>query len=188
MVDYDGLGLRLPLIMISPYAKEGYISHVQYEHGSILKFTEDLFGLPRLLEATPARTRRGRMHLTSTGRRGSFTRSPPRWVSSTSGISGATCGRPTRSSKSKTRGAIAYKDTGAAHSPWHPRTLSINLDTFGADLRQAVYQLVLDSDNNGDVESRAEGSLLICAGTSPREVDVRSAYSVRDIVSTRIDR
>jgi phospholipase C len=47
-VDYDGLGLRLPLLIISPYAKQGYVSHVHYEHGSILKFVEDTFGLPRL--------------------------------------------------------------------------------------------------------------------------------------------
>ena len=47
-VDYDGLGLRIPLLVISPYAKKGYISHVQYEHGSMLKFIEDRFGLPRL--------------------------------------------------------------------------------------------------------------------------------------------
>jgi phospholipase C len=47
-VDYDGLGLRLPMLIISPYAKKGYISHVHYEHGSILKFIEDRFGLPRL--------------------------------------------------------------------------------------------------------------------------------------------
>ena len=46
--DYDGLGFRVPLIVISPYAKRGYVSHVQYEHGSILKFVEDTFGLPRL--------------------------------------------------------------------------------------------------------------------------------------------
>ena len=48
LVDYDGLGLRIPLMVISPYAKQGYISHEQYEHGSILKFVEDRFGLPRL--------------------------------------------------------------------------------------------------------------------------------------------
>jgi phospholipase C len=48
MLDYDGLGLRVPLLIISPYAKQGYVSHVQYEHGSILKFVEDQFGLPRL--------------------------------------------------------------------------------------------------------------------------------------------
>jgi phospholipase C len=48
LVDYDGLGFRLPLLIISPYAKQGYVSHVPYEHGSILKFVEDQFGLPRL--------------------------------------------------------------------------------------------------------------------------------------------
>jgi phospholipase C len=47
-VDYDGLGLRIPMLIISAYAKSGYVSHVHYEHGSILKFTEDQFGLPRL--------------------------------------------------------------------------------------------------------------------------------------------
>jgi phospholipase C len=47
-VDYDGLGMRVPLVVISPYAKAAYVSHVQYEHGSILRFIEDQFGLPRL--------------------------------------------------------------------------------------------------------------------------------------------
>ena len=47
-VDYDGLGLRLPMIIISPYAKKGVVSHTHYEHGSILKFVEDQFGLGRL--------------------------------------------------------------------------------------------------------------------------------------------
>jgi len=47
-VDFDGLGFRVPLIVISPFAKRGYVSHVQYEHGSILKFIEDRFNLPRL--------------------------------------------------------------------------------------------------------------------------------------------
>jgi phospholipase C len=46
--DYDGLGIRVPLLMISPYAADGYVSHVQYEHGSILRYIEDTFGLPRL--------------------------------------------------------------------------------------------------------------------------------------------
>ncbi|MGB8520094.1 MAG: alkaline phosphatase family protein, partial [Candidatus Tumulicola sp.] len=48
MVDYDGLGARVPLLVISAYAKQGYVSHVRYEHGSILKFVEDQFGLARL--------------------------------------------------------------------------------------------------------------------------------------------
>jgi phospholipase C len=46
--DYDGLGIRVPLLMISPYAADGYVSHVQYEHGSILRYIEDTFGLKRL--------------------------------------------------------------------------------------------------------------------------------------------
>ncbi|MBV8198658.1 MAG: hypothetical protein JO263_11010, partial [Candidatus Eremiobacteraeota bacterium] len=37
-VDYDGLGFRLPMLIISPYAKKNHVSHVPYEHGSILKF------------------------------------------------------------------------------------------------------------------------------------------------------
>ncbi len=47
-VDYDGLGMRVGLLIISPYAKENYVSHVQYEHGSILRFIEDTFGLPQM--------------------------------------------------------------------------------------------------------------------------------------------
>ncbi len=46
--DYDGLGFRVPLIVISPYAKKNYVSHVEYEHGSILRFIEDRYGLGRL--------------------------------------------------------------------------------------------------------------------------------------------
>jgi phospholipase C len=48
LADYDGLGFRVPMIVVSAYAKQGYVSHVQYEHGSILKFVEDTFGLGRL--------------------------------------------------------------------------------------------------------------------------------------------
>jgi phospholipase C len=47
-VDYDGLGLRLPLLIISPYAKQRYVTHTHYEHGTILKFVEETFGLAPL--------------------------------------------------------------------------------------------------------------------------------------------
>jgi phospholipase C len=47
-VDYDGLGIRVPMLVVSAYAKQGHVSHVHYEHGSILKFVEDIFGLARL--------------------------------------------------------------------------------------------------------------------------------------------
>jgi phospholipase C len=46
--DYDGLGIRVPLLVVSAYAKRHYVSHVQYEHGSILKFVENTFGLAPL--------------------------------------------------------------------------------------------------------------------------------------------
>ncbi len=42
------LSFRVPLIVVSPYAKKHYVSHVQHEFGSILKFTEKIFGLPSL--------------------------------------------------------------------------------------------------------------------------------------------
>ncbi len=46
--DLDGLGMRIPMLVISPYALQDRVSKVQYEHGSILKFVEDTFGLARL--------------------------------------------------------------------------------------------------------------------------------------------
>ncbi len=49
--DYDSLGFRVPLLVISPYAKHDYVSHVQYETASVLRFAEDLFGLGRLAAA-----------------------------------------------------------------------------------------------------------------------------------------
>jgi phospholipase C len=48
MEDYDGLGIRTGLLVISPYAKQNHVSKVRYEHGSILKFAEDVFDLGRL--------------------------------------------------------------------------------------------------------------------------------------------
>jgi phospholipase C len=41
-------GFRVPLIVISPYAKPAYISHVKHDFGSILKFIESTFSLPTL--------------------------------------------------------------------------------------------------------------------------------------------
>lgn len=49
-VDLYGLGARVPLIIISPFVKSGYISHTQYEFSSVLKFIEELFGLPPLTD------------------------------------------------------------------------------------------------------------------------------------------
>ena len=41
-------GFRVPLIVVSPYAKAAYISHQQHDFGSILKFIETTFNLPSL--------------------------------------------------------------------------------------------------------------------------------------------
>jgi len=41
-------GFRVPLIVVSPYAKPGYVSHVTHDFGSILKMIEGTFGLPSL--------------------------------------------------------------------------------------------------------------------------------------------
>jgi phospholipase C len=50
-LDRDSLGFRVPLLVISPYAKHDYVSHVQYETTSVLRFAEDLFGLGQLAAA-----------------------------------------------------------------------------------------------------------------------------------------
>jgi len=47
-LDIFGLGPRVPLLIISPYARKAHISSTQYEFSSILKFIEERFGLPPL--------------------------------------------------------------------------------------------------------------------------------------------
>lgn len=44
--DYRGLGIRVPCLIISPYAKQNYVTHTQLEFGSILRFMEEVFSLP----------------------------------------------------------------------------------------------------------------------------------------------
>src|SRR5262249_38831999 len=41
-------GFRVPLIVVSPYAKAKYISHTTHDFGSILKFIEVTFGVQSL--------------------------------------------------------------------------------------------------------------------------------------------
>jgi len=41
-------GFRVPMIVVSPYAKPGYVSHVTHDFGSLLKFIEVTFDLPTL--------------------------------------------------------------------------------------------------------------------------------------------
>jgi phospholipase C len=49
-----GLGFRLPLIVISPYAKPGFIFKEVAEQASIPKFIEKVFGAPALSTLDPA--------------------------------------------------------------------------------------------------------------------------------------
>jgi phospholipase C len=56
-VDVYGFGIRSPMLVISPYAKHGHVSHERSEFSSVVRFVEDNWGLPQLAErdrlATP---------------------------------------------------------------------------------------------------------------------------------------
>jgi phospholipase C len=45
-LDFFGDGTRIPLIVVSPYVKPGYISHDYADHVSIIKFIERNWGVP----------------------------------------------------------------------------------------------------------------------------------------------
>jgi len=49
-VDMMGFGIRVPMLMISPYAKTGYVDHTEGEFSSVLRFIEDNWGLSQLTE------------------------------------------------------------------------------------------------------------------------------------------
>jgi phospholipase C len=56
VVDRNGYGLRVPGIVISPYAKQGYIDHQTLSQDAYNKFIEDdLLGSQRLNPATDGR-------------------------------------------------------------------------------------------------------------------------------------
>jgi phospholipase C len=56
-VDDFGFGIRVPLLVISPYAKRGFVNHELGEFSSVLRFVEDNWGLTQLThrdrDATP---------------------------------------------------------------------------------------------------------------------------------------
>jgi phospholipase C len=45
---FDHYGFRVPLFVVSPYAKAHFVSHAVHSHTSILRFIEMRFGLPAL--------------------------------------------------------------------------------------------------------------------------------------------
>ncbi|WP_432261086.1 acid phosphatase [Cupriavidus sp. TMH.W2] len=46
--DRWGPGTRIPAIVVSPYAKKGYVDHTQYDTASVLRFITHRFALPTL--------------------------------------------------------------------------------------------------------------------------------------------
>jgi phospholipase C len=56
-VDDFGFGIRVPMLVISPYARQGKVSHELSEFSSVLRFIEDNWGLSKLThrdrQATP---------------------------------------------------------------------------------------------------------------------------------------
>ncbi len=48
--DIMGLGPRVPMIIISPWAKQGYVDSTEYEFSSVLKFIETMYGLECMTE------------------------------------------------------------------------------------------------------------------------------------------
>src|SRR5207245_6170686 len=53
-LDAFGLGIRVPTWVISPWAKPSHLEPTLYEHTSILKFIEAVFGLPTLASVNHA--------------------------------------------------------------------------------------------------------------------------------------
>jgi phospholipase C len=47
-ITYTRLGFRVPMVVISPFAKPHTVSHTRYTFGSVLKFVEQTFGLGSL--------------------------------------------------------------------------------------------------------------------------------------------
>src|SRR5439155_1425349 len=45
---FDQYGVRVPAVVVSPYAKSHFVSHVVHDHTSILRFIEYRFGMPSL--------------------------------------------------------------------------------------------------------------------------------------------
>ncbi len=52
--NFDRTGYRVPLVVVSPFTKKGYISHTVADFTAILKFIETRFNLPNLTERDKA--------------------------------------------------------------------------------------------------------------------------------------
>lgn len=46
--DFKRYGFRVPFVVVSPFAKKGYVSHATYDHSSITRFIEAKFKVPAI--------------------------------------------------------------------------------------------------------------------------------------------
>jgi phospholipase C len=53
VVDQYGYGIRVPALVISPYARQNYIDHTTYSFDSWLKLIEERFGIPNMTQREP---------------------------------------------------------------------------------------------------------------------------------------
>ncbi|MGI8825756.1 MAG: phospholipase C [Chloroflexota bacterium] len=49
-LNFIAYGPRVPMIVISPYARAGFIDHRLYDFGSVMRYVEDKYNLPRMSE------------------------------------------------------------------------------------------------------------------------------------------
>jgi phospholipase C len=47
-VGFDQLGIRVPMMVVSPFARKGYVSHTVFDHTSIVRFIQARFTLPAM--------------------------------------------------------------------------------------------------------------------------------------------
>ena len=52
--DFTFTGFRVPLVVVSPYAKKNYVSHTVADYTAILKFIETRFNIPALTKRVAA--------------------------------------------------------------------------------------------------------------------------------------
>ena len=54
---FDRYGFRVPLFVVSPYARANYVSNIVQDHTSVTAFIERKWNLPAMTFRTPTRTR-----------------------------------------------------------------------------------------------------------------------------------
>jgi len=47
-VGFDQLGIRVPMMVVSPFAKKHFVGHQTYDHTSIVRFIQARFVIPAL--------------------------------------------------------------------------------------------------------------------------------------------